>query len=402
MVNVLGARVVGPLESYASGFAIELSRQGYTPNGATQHLCFIAHLSRWMAAAGLDSSALTPSIIAKYLVDRRAAGYTNYRSPKAFRALLDYLALLGTLPLPEILTLEPVAALLENWRRYLIGERRLTAATARCYVDLVRAFAIERVGAEGLDLAGLSAGDVTRFVLATCPTMAKGSAKLRLSALRSLLNWLHVEGLIPIALSGSVPSIAGWRLATIPKALEPQQLRRLLASCDRRRATGRRDYAILLLLSRLGLRSGEVAHLSLDDVDWRSGQIAVRGKADRQERLPLPADVGKAILGYLQRGRPRTADGRSVFVRVKAPHRALTSSGVTMVVFDAGQRAGLGKLYSHRLRHTAATAMLRAGSSLAEVGQVLRHRQILTTAIYAKVDRNALRALARPWPGGLS
>jgi integrase len=200
--------------------------------------------------------------------------------------------------------------------------------------------------------------------------------------------------------------VAGWRLASLPKALEPGELRRLLAACDRRTRTGRRDYAIVLLLSRLGLRAGEAAQLGLDDIDWRHGEIAVCGKGDRAERLPLPADVGAAIAAYLRHGRPDTAEGRSVFVRVHAPHRALTTGGVTEVVFGAAQRAGLGKLHAHRLRHTAATAMLRAGSPLPEVGQVLRHRSALSTAIYAKVDRDALTVLARPWPaapsGGVS
>jgi len=156
----------------------------------------------------------------------------------------------------------------------------------------------------------------------------------------------------------------------------------------------------MLLLSRLGLRAGEVAGLGLEDLDWRRGQLTIVGKGNRGERLPLPADVGAAITAYLRRGRPSTAEGRSVFVRVHAPHRALTSGGVTMVVFDAAQRAGLGRMHAHRLRHTAATAMLRAGSPLAEVGQVLRHRSPLSTAIYAKVDRDALAVLARPWPPG--
>jgi integrase/recombinase XerD len=154
----------------------------------------------------------------------------------------------------------------------------------------------------------------------------------------------------------------------------------------------------VLLLSRLGLRAGEVARLGLDDIDWRHGEIAITGKGSRAERLPLPADVGTAIAAYLRRGRPATAEGRSVFVRVHAPHRPLTTGGVTMVVFDAAQRAGLGRMHAHRLRHTAATAMLRAGSPLPEVGQVLRHRSALTTAIYAKVDREALAVLARRWP----
>jgi site-specific recombinase XerD len=180
--------------------------------------------------------------------------------------------------------------------------------------------------------------------------------------------------------------------------LEPDQLRRLLASCDRATVTGRRDYAVLLLLSRLGLRAGEVAGLGLDDIDWRRSEITVVGKGDRAERLPLPADVGAAIAAYLRAGRPDTAAGRAVFIRVHAPHRALTPGGVTALVFDAAQRAGLGTIHAHRLRHTAATAMLRAGAPLVEVGQVLRHRSALTTAIYAKVDRDALAVLARPWP----
>jgi len=225
-----------------------------------------------------------------------------------------------------------------------------------------------------------------------------GSAKLIVSALRSLLGWLHVTAQVPVSLVTAVPSVAGWRLSGLPKGLEPGQLRALLGSCDRRTATGRRDYAIMLLLSRLGLRAGEVARLGLADIDWRAGEIAVVGKGNRAERLPLPADVGAAIAGYLRHGRPATAQGRSVFVRVRAPHQALTTSGVTMAVFDAAQRAGLGKMHAHRLRHTAATAMLRAGAGLGEVGQVLRHRSPLSTAIYAKVDRDALGVLARPWP----
>jgi len=188
----------------------------------------------------------------------------------------------------------------------------------------------------------------------------------------------------------------------LPRGLEPTEVRRLLAACDRRRATGCRDIAILTLLVRLGLRAGEVASLALDDIDWRAGAFVVCGKGNRAERLPLPADVGEALVDYLRRGRPASAQGRTVFVRIKAPHRALTSGGVSQVVAAAGERAGLGLLHAHRLRHTAATSMLRAGGALAEIGQVLRHRRALTTAIYAKVDRDALRTLARSWPDGVA
>jgi integrase len=280
----------------------------------------------------------------------------------------------------------------------LLVERGVTPGTARGYLDCVRPFVATRASGDALEFTRVTAADVTAFVLAACPGRAVGSAKLIVCALRSLLRWLHVTGQVPVSLAAAVPSVAGWRLSGLPKGLEPGQLRSLLGACDRRTPTGRRDYAIMLLLARLGLRAGEVARLGLDDIDWRRGEIAVFGKGDRGERLPLPADVGVAIAGYLRRGRPGTAQGRSVFVRVHAPLRALTTGGVTMVVFDAAQRAGLGRIHAHRLRHTAATAMLQAGSPLAEVGQVLRHRSALTTAIYAKVDRDALAVLARPWP----
>jgi integrase/recombinase XerD len=398
VVKVLRSFVRGPLEPHAIGFAEELRRQGYSRPSAEQHICFIAHLDRWMRAAGLELGELSGSMIDRYLAERRAVGYVEYRSVKALRPLLDYLAPLGVLPAPPEVPLGPVEELLGRYRDYLLAERGLTAGTVRGYVDAVRPFVVGRLRGDALDMAGVSAADVTGFVLAACPGRAGGSAKLIVCALRSLLRWLHLTGTVPASLATAVPSVAGWRLSGLPKGLEPGQLRRLLAGCDRRTPTGRRDYAIVLLLARLGLRAGEVARLGLDDIDWRHGEIAILGKGNRAERLPLPADVGAAIAVYLRRGRPGTAEGRGVFARVHAPHRALTAGGVTMVVFDAAQRAGLGKVHAHRLRHTAATAMLHAGSPLAEVGQVLRHRSPLTTAIYAKVDRDALAVLARPWP----
>jgi len=218
-------------------------------------------------------------------------------------------------------------------------------------------------------------------------------------ALRSLLGFLHLRGLIAGPLGEAVPSTASWRLSGLPRALEREQVSRLLESCDRATGAGRRDFAILTLLVRLGVRAGEVAGLRLEDIDWRAGELVVVGKGSRSERLPVPVDVGEAIAGYLRAGRPGTAQDRSLFVRVRAPHRGLTAGGITQVVVSAARRAGLGQIHAHRLRHTAATMMLWAGAPLEEIGQVLRHRQALTTAIYAKVDRDALRQLARPWPG---
>jgi site-specific recombinase XerD len=221
------------------------------------------------------------------------------------------------------------------------------------------------------------------------------------TALRSLLRFWHLEGLISGSLDQAVPRVANRRPA-LPRALAPSQLRALLASCDLGRADGRRDYAMMLLMARMGLRAGEVAGLRLDDISWRHGEVTILGKPNRRDRLPLPAEAGEAIAAYLKDGRPCTALDRSVFIRIKAPHRGLTSGGVTQAVAAAGRRAGLGVVHAHRLRHSAATAMLAGGAPLAEIGQVLRHRRPLTTAVYAKVNVEALRGLARPWPGSLS
>jgi integrase/recombinase XerD len=218
----------------------------------------------------------------------------------------------------------------------------------------------------------------------------------------SVLARIHLEGLIESSLASAVPSVAGRRLVGLPKGLDSDQVRRILTSCDDATRRGCRDIAILTMLVRLGMRSGEVAKLRLDDIDWRAGEIIVRGKANCAERVPLPEDVGRAVAAYLRHGRPTSAQGRTVFVRTKAPHRHLSSAGVSNVVADAAKRAGLARIHAHRLRHTAAMQMLRAGASLPEIGQLLRHRRALTTAIYAKVDRDALRTVDRPWPGDVA
>jgi integrase/recombinase XerD len=395
-------RVVGPLAPFQAGFAGELAESGYRRASAALQLRLMAQVSAWLVREGLDVGALSPAAVERFWAERRAAGYTDYVSPRALVPLLEYLRGLGLIPEASS-RVTAVEGLLERYRAYLIAERGLTAATARGYADAVRSFLAGRVDAAGeLELEGLAAADVLAFVLAECPRRRRGSAKLIVTALRSLLGFLHVEGLVARPLAGAVPSVAGWRLTGLPRALEADQVRTLLASCERETPPGRRDYAILLLLVRLGLRRGEVAALALDDIDWRAGELVVRGKGPRVERMPLPADAGAAVADYLRHGRPATVEGRPVFARVRAPHRALTPGGVTQVVVSAARRAGLEPITAHRLRHTAATELLRAGAPLVEIGQLLRHRSQLTTAIYAKVDRDALRALARPWPGGVA
>jgi integrase/recombinase XerD len=401
VVKVLKSVVVGPLEPYAAGFAAELDRQGYRPGVACKQVGLAAHLSRWMAGAGAGPGDLTVQVAERYASARRAAGYVSYRSVHALEPLLGYLRGLGVAPAAEALPLTAAEELLVRFQRYLVSERGIGAATAEGYACFARPFVAARLAPGGPGLAVLTAADVTGFVVASCPGKPKGSAKLTVTALRSLLGWLHADGVLSESLAWAVPSVASWRLARLPQPLEPGQVEAMLASCDRSTANGRRDLAMLTLLSRLGLRAGEVAALLLDDIDWRAGEIIIRGKGSRSERLPLPADAGEPVAAYLRDGRPAPAGGqRQVFLRVKAPHHALTSGGVTQAVSAAARRAGLGTVHAHRLRHSAATGMLRAGVSLPGIGQVLRHRRLASTAIYAKTDLGALRALARPWPGG--
>lgn len=396
------ACVAGPLEPYAAGFAAELARLGYASGSAYGQMLLMAHLSRWLFGEGLDAGGLTPQAAGRFLAERRAVGYAQLLSPKALVPLLGFLRRAGVAPeAPPPVPAGPADALLARYRCYLVTERGTGAATAADYAAKARSFLAARQKGRVLDLAGLTAADVTAFVAANCPSMRKGTAKLTVTALRSLLGYLHVAGDIPGPLAWAVPAVATWRLASLPAPLEPGQVAAMLAGCDAGTVAGRRDLAMLILLARLGLRAGEVAALSLDDLDWRAGEVTVTGKGRRSERLPLPPDAGAAIAAYLRDGRPGPFEGtRRVFLRLHAPHRGLTAGGVTQAVFAAAQRAGLGRVYAHRLRHTAATEMLRAGASLPEVGQVLRHRRLMSTAIYAKADVPALRALARPWPGG--
>jgi len=402
MTDPSHVRISGALQPFAAGFATELARQGYAPRSLLYQLHLMAHVSRWLTEEGLDVSDLAIQAL-RFLRRRRAAGYTHHLTGRALRPMLTYLRDLGAIrPAATPVPTGPVERALARYRHYLTVERGLGEATARGYVDAVRRFLCSRLSSDGLDLDfdQLSEADVTAFVVACCsPHEPRRAAKLTVTALRSLLGFLHVEGAITRPLAAAVPSVAGWRLAGLPKGLEPGHVRRLLASCDCRTPVGCRDFAILTTLARLGLRAAEVATLRLDDIDWRVGELVVHGKGTRAERLPLPTDVGAAIAAYL-RGRWASAQGRTVFVRLMAPHGALSPTGVTHVVAAAARRTGLGLIHAHRLRHFVATQMLGAGASLSEIKQLLRHARAQTTAIYAKVDRDALRMIARPWPGG--
>jgi integrase len=246
----------------------------------------------------------------------------------------------------------------------------------------------------------LTAAEVSKAVLGEVASRSPASVRRYGCALRSFLRYCYLAGLIEHDLSAAALPVSGRRRSLLPQGIGPAQAKALLGACDRRRATGRRDYAVIVLMLRLGLRAGEVAALRLEDLDWRAGQLTVHGKGGRVDELPLPVDVGEAIAAYLRRGRPREATVRQVFLRVAPPQVAMTRGGVTAIVAGAARRAGLGVVRPHRLRHTAASDMLRSGAPLAEIGQVLRHRSAGSTAIYARVDVERLRTIAQPWPSG--
>jgi integrase/recombinase XerD len=391
-------RVTGPLAGYAEGFADELLGQGYTSASAAGQVQLLSHMSRWATCQGLSASDLTPGRVEEFLEARRAQGYTLRVSQRGVAPLVGYLRRVGVVPTPvEPVPSTPAELLIEDYRRFLVSERGLAASTICSYLGTARLFLSALP--DGLELEEVSAGEVTAFVVDECRRRRVAAAKVLVTGLRSLLRFLFLEGYTARQLAPAVPTATGWGGGSLPRALDAETVAALLASCDRCTRVGRRDFAILTMLARLGLRAGEVAGLELDDVDWHHGEIVVRGKGGRQDRLPLPADVGEAVVTYLRDGRP-PVECRALFVRVRAPITGLTAVGVGDVVVNACGRAGLPRAGAHRLRHSAATAMLRGGASLVEIGQALRQVRATTTAMYAKVDRGALRALAQPWPGG--
>jgi integrase/recombinase XerD len=379
--------VSGPLAPFEIALRVELARAGYTRSSVRGAVSAMAGLSRWLEVRALSPRELTPAVVADVGVRQLAP-------------VLRFLREIGEVPAADsTVDAGPVGLLLRQFRGWLAEERGLSAATVRCYGKQAGKFLVALP--EPLDdaLRQLDAGQVTSFMLEYCRHSHPTSAKATVTAVRALLRFLHVAGYVPVPLAAAVPAVAGWRLASLPRGLDAAVVQRLLDGCDRDTIVGRRDYAVLIMLARLGLRGAEVAGLELSDLDWRGGEVAVRGKGNRIERLPLPVDVGEALAAYLTAGRPR-CNAATVFCTVRAPYRPLSAATVRAIMGRACRRAGVDRVGAHRLRHSLATDMLRAGASLTEVGQVLRHRSHLATSIYAKVDENALRGLARPWPDG--
>jgi site-specific recombinase XerD len=400
MTEPCRVRVTGPLAPYSAGLWQELRSQGYTPASAEMQARLLARLSGWLEEEGIPAEGLSPEVGQRFLEARRAAGYKSFVSSRSLTLALAHLRDRGVVPEPVAVSASPaVDELLARYADYLAHERGLSSGTIAYYTELARPFLAERPDPLLESLGQLTAGQVTEHVVRGCATRSVDPAKRLTSSMRSLLRFLLAKGLANVEPTSAVPTVAGWRRA-LPPVLEPTSVAALFESCDRTTLVGCRDLAILLMLARLGLRAGEVAALSLDDVAWRQGELMVpRGKTRRRDRMPLPDDVGAALAEYLHRLHDR-GECRRVFLRVVAPLHGLTSHGVQQVVRHACERAGLPGLGAHRLRHFAATEVLRKGGGLGEVAQLLRHRSISTTAAYAKVDRDRLRPLALPWPGG--
>jgi len=394
---------IGPLGSYVDRLAARLSERQYARDTARRKIRVVTDLSRWLERRRLDAGSLDDRLIARFFRRRRRYDPVRCGDTAAVRLLLELLRDLGVLPEQSGGRggSHPHPAEI-RFEQYLRQERRLSPATLHNTLPFVKRFLAERFGRGPVSLADVCPSDLHHFVLRQARSQSPGRAKLMVGALRSFFRFLYIRGEIVTDLAGTVPTVAAWRLSSVPKSIEPEQVERLLKSCNRRTATGRRDYAVLLLLARLGLRGGEVSALTLDDLDWGAGEISVRGKGSRHDRLPMPQDVGEALVAYLHDGRPHGAT-RRVFLTSRAPVRQLADQRtVGGIVSRTLARAGIRapRRGAHLLRHSLAVRMLRRGASLAEIGEILRHRRLDTTTIYAKVDLTALRTLAQMWPGG--
>ena len=393
----------GPLDSHIDSFAQILVEQGYKTSTAKHKIRIVADFSRWLDQQGFSVTELDQITLNEFLLFRGRRGSIFKIEPPTLRDLLKHLRETGVVPDAVQVDDNSKRRRIEyGFTEYLAKERGLEQITIDTHLQIARQFLSDQFDTRPIVLNNLHPNDIVRFILRCTETVSSKSAQRIVCSLRSFFRFLYQRGETAIDLSPSALTVANWQLSELPKFLEPEQVERLLHSCNQDTLIGQRDYVILMLLARLGLRAGDVVHMTLDDIDWEVGELIVCGKSDRQQRLPLPHDVGEALVRYLSHGRPR-CPSRRVFIRINAPHKGFSSSvAICNIVRRALKRAKLNPAFkgSHLLRHSLATQMLRGGASLAEIGEILRHQRLDTTQIYAKVDLAALSALAQPWPGG--
>jgi integrase/recombinase XerD len=392
-------RMSGPVVEFMDGLVRELQRLGYATTTSTELMRLAAHLSRWLEASRLGLVDLTSPVIDAFVAERRKS-YVKLASAQGLDPILGYLRRVGAVPAPRpVLPTTTAQVTLAGFAEHLRCERGLSSPVVAAYAHWVRPFVEQQLCPPGCQAPrDVTAGELVAFLAQTLPALSGKSAQMTATALRSMLRFGHAQGWLSRDLRGAVPPVAQWRLSGLPRPLTQAQVLALLQGCDPTSPVGSRDRAVIVLMRRLALRSAEVAALRLEDVDWVGGTVLVRGKGGRVDRMPLPVDVGQALVSYLRDGRPPTRE-RTVFVRAVAPFTPLGSSSVSCIVGRAARRAGLGTVHGHRLRHTAASETLNAGAGLDEVAQLLRHDGVASTVIYAKVERTRLTALARPWPG---
>lgn len=392
-------RKAGLLGPQVEGYRAWLMQRGYTPGTVRNMLKDLGRVGVWLSGEGLEASQFDEERASAFLTARRAAGHRRIPGPRAMVPLLSYLRETGVVA-AEQPPVTPLGALLGQYRYWMVGERGLAAMTVLRYENTARRFLQEQASAGGVfEPAALTGVDINAFLLRECGRVSAGSAKGRVAELRSILRFLYLQGVTPLPLGTAVPPVGGWRFATLPPpTMTAADVQRVLDSCDRGSPVGIRNFAIMTLIARLGLRSIEVARLELHDVDWRAGELVVRGKGRRHDRLPLPAEVGEALVAYLSGGR-NPEGSRHLFLTCRAPRGPIRADLVGDVVERACTRAGLPRMGPHRLRHALAGELLRHGAGLVAISQVLRHQDLATTALYAKVDFSTLRRVAQPWPG---
>jgi site-specific recombinase XerD len=396
---------VGP---HIDGFATVLAEAGYSPHTIRGYVRSAVHLGRWVdgrriALSTLDDTVLEPfrRHLSRCRCFKRSKGVFKGAVSGA-EQLLAYLRRRGAVaPVKPEAPTTALTTISERFATWMLRHRGVAPNTILRYQLALRPF----LACLGEEPEGYDASRIRAFVVEQLGCRGRGECRSAVSAIRAFLRFLVAEGHLAPGIEHCVPTVPQWRLSSLPRYLEAPAVERVVSSCDLSRPQGLRDHAILLLLARLGLRGGDIVAMSVDDVDWTRGTLRVRGKGRRETLLPVPQDVGEAILGYLQRGRPRAAINR-MFLTVFAPFRPFaTSATVSDIVRVALQRAGIHDAPSrgaHLLRHSAATAMLRAGSSLDTIATVLRHQSSDTTAHYAKIDVEMLRQVAQPWPVGES
>jgi site-specific recombinase XerD len=396
---------VGPLSDYLDTFARKLSDYGYASNTGQQQLRTVARLSQWMSRHDFQTQDLDEQVVTQFLQARRRQGRMRHIEPKTLAFFLEHLRQESVVnrPVPRVEE-DGLGLLQRDFERYLLQERGLATATIGNYLGVSRTFLTTHFNKEMVDPQQLRPSDVIRFVRRIALSQPPSSAKFTITGLRAFLRFLYVQGRTATNLTASVPTIPHWKVEALPRSLNAQEVEALLRSCDQMTMVGKRDYAVLCLLARLGLRAGEVVAMTLEDIDWRAGELTVRGKGKTRERLPLLAAVGQALAAYLREARPSCAT-RHLFVTARAPFQEFAGpTTVCRIVEQAIKRAGLNTRQrgAHLLRHSLATTLLQRGASLQEIGDVLRHRHPATTQIYAKVDIAALQALVQPWPEEVS